>query len=110
MLYRSTAGSKFACPEFVLRPHLRLRYNHAVNADHQRLVAEAMAHPGEAAGDVVAAFIAELGMPGRLLEVGVERARFREVADHAIHEEWIHVNPRRITQAEQVMEILEAAA
>lgn len=104
-----TCGVAHGHTSCVMLPYV-LRYNHGANADRQRLVAEAMGHPGAAAGDVIAAFIAELGMPGRLSEVGVGRERFREIADHTMHEEWVHVNPRRITQAEQVLEILEAAA
>ena len=48
-----------------------LRYNRSVNAERQKLVAEAMGHPGEDAADVIAAFVKGLGLPGRLSEVGV---------------------------------------
>ncbi len=87
-----------------------LRYNRAANLARQRLVAEAMGHPGEDAADVVAAFIADLGLPSRLADVGVERERFSAIAAHAMHESWLHTNPRKITSPEQVIEILDAAA
>jgi maleylacetate reductase len=87
-----------------------LRYNKPVNAARQRLVAEAMGHPGEDAAEVVAAFVAALGLPGRLSEVGVARDQFAMIADHAMHDSWLHTNPRKITRPEQVMEILESAA
>src|SRR4029077_8123799 len=45
----------------VMLPHV-LRYNRAASVERQKLVAEALGHPGEDAADVVAAFIAELGM------------------------------------------------
>lgn len=93
----------------VMLPNV-LRYNHPVNAERQQLVAEAMGHPGKDAADVIAAFIADLGLPGRLSEVGVKREQFAVIAAHSMHDRYIHVNPRKITQVEQVLEILEAAA
>lgn len=87
-----------------------LRYNRAVNAERQRLVAEAMGHPGEDAAEVIAAFVAGLGLPGRLADVGVKREQFAMIADHAMHDSWLHTNPRKITEVAQVMEILESAA
>lgn len=86
-----------------------LRYNRSVNLERQKLVAEAMGHPGEDAADVIAAFVASLGQPGRLSEVGVKREQFAMIADHAMHDSWMHTNPRKITSVEQVYEILELA-
>lgn len=87
-----------------------LRYNRAVNFERQQLVAEAMGHPAEDAGDVIAAFVADLGLPARLADVGVKREQFATIAAHAMHESWLHMNPRKITNSEQVLEILDAAA
>lgn len=69
-----------------------------------------MGHPGAEAADVIAAFVAELGLPGRLADVGVAREQFHAIAAHAMHESWLHTNPRQITGPEQVIEILDAAA
>jgi maleylacetate reductase len=87
-----------------------LRYNRSVNLEWQHLVAEAMGHPGKDAADVIAAFVAGLGQPGRLSEVGVKPDQFAMIADHAMHDSWMHSNPRKITSVEQVFEILESAA
>ncbi len=93
----------------VMLPHV-LRYNRPVNAARQRLVAEAMGEPDGDAAELVAGFIAELGLPGRLSEVGVTRAQFPVIAKNCMHDAWLHTNPRKITAPEQVVEILEAAA
>ena len=93
----------------VMLPHV-LRYNRPVNAARQRLVAEAMGQPDGDAGDLVAAFIAELGLPGRLSEVNVTREQFGVIAKNTMHDPWTHTNPRKITAPEQIVEILEAAA
>ena len=87
-----------------------LRYNRSVNLERQRLVSEAMGHAGADAADVIAAFIAGLGLPGKLSDVGVGRDQFDKIADHAMHDSWLHTNPRKITRAEQVVEILESVA
>lgn len=93
----------------VMLPHV-LRYNQSVNADRQAQVAAAMGRAGAAAADVVSAFIGELGLPRRLAEVGVTREHFAAIAEHSMHDEWVHLNPRRIDSAEAVIEILNAAA
>lgn len=93
----------------VMLPHV-LRYNRAATAERQRLVSEALGHPGEEAADVVAGFVAELGLPGRLADVGVGPERFALIAATAMHDKWLHTNPVRITSPEQILKILEAAA
>ena len=69
-----------------------------------------MGKPGQDAGDVIAAFVASLGLPGTLSAVGVKPEQFAVVAANSMHDGWLHTNPRRITSPEQVMQILEAAA
>jgi len=104
-----TAGVAHGFTSCIMLPHV-LRYNREVNADRQKLVAEAMGRPGEEAADVIAALVAELGLPSRLSDVGVGRDQFAVLAANTMHDGWLHTNPRRITSPEQVLTILEAAA
>ena len=53
-----------------------MRWNKSVNANRQELVAEAMGHPGQDAGDVLDTFIRDLGMPRSLHEVKVASEHF----------------------------------
>jgi maleylacetate reductase len=87
-----------------------MRWNKQVNADRQALVAAAMDHPGEDAGDVLDAFIAGLGMPRSLSAVNVGAAEFDRIAAQAMGTPWVPRNPRRIDGPAQVREILELAA
>jgi maleylacetate reductase len=87
-----------------------MRWNKPVNAERQALVAAAMDHPGEDAGDVLAAFIAGLGMPCSLAAVNVGRQEFDRIAEQAMGTPWVPRNPRRIDRPAQVREILELAA
>ena len=93
----------------VMLPHV-LRYNSSVNAGRQQIVSTALGQPGAQSADVVASFLTELEMPQRLSEVGVNPEQFGMIADKAMHDSWLHTNPRKITAREQVMEILRAAA
>jgi alcohol dehydrogenase class IV len=49
-------------------------------------------------------------MPRRLADVGIGRDQFSLIAATAMHDRWLHTNPVKITSAEQVLQILEAAA
>jgi maleylacetate reductase len=87
-----------------------MRWNKPANAERQALVAAAMGHPGEDAGDVLAAFIAGLGMPRSLGAVQIGPEHFARIAEEAMATPWVPRNPRPITGPAQVREILELAA
>jgi len=87
-----------------------MRWNKPANAQRQALVAAAMGHPGEDAGDVLDAFIRGLGMPRSLGEVKVGPEQFDRIAKQAMGTPWVPRNPRPIPGPEQVKEILELAA
>jgi maleylacetate reductase len=87
-----------------------MRWNKAVNAERQALVAAAMGHPGEDAGDALAAFIAGLGMPRSLGAVKIGPESFARIAEQAMDTPWVPRNPRPIAGPAQVREILELAA
>jgi maleylacetate reductase len=87
-----------------------MRWNKPTNAERQALVAAAMGHPGEDASDVLAAFIAGLGMPRSLSAVEVSAQSFDRIAEQAMNTAWIPHNPRPIEGPAQVREILQLAA
>lgn len=87
-----------------------MHWNKPVNADRQALVATAMGHPGEDAGDVLDAFIGGLGMPRSLSAVGIGPDRFQRIAEGALNTPWVPRNPRPIPSPAEVLEILELAA
>ncbi|MGE3944791.1 MAG: iron-containing alcohol dehydrogenase [Alphaproteobacteria bacterium] len=87
-----------------------MRWNKAANSERQALVAAAMGHPGEGAGDVLDRFIAGLGMPRSLGAVKIGRESFDRMAEQAMGTPWVPRNPRPIAGPPQVREILELAA
>jgi maleylacetate reductase len=87
-----------------------LRWNKGVNRERQALVAAAMGHANEDAGDVLDQFITGLGMPRSLGAVKIGRESFDKMAEQAMGTPWVPRNPRPITGPAQVREILELAA
>ena len=106
-------GAEFGVPHghtsCVMLPFV-MRWNKAANAERQALVAAAMGHPGEDAGDVLDHFIRGLGMPRSLREVKVGPEHFDHIARQAMATPWVPRNPRKIDGPAQVREILELAA
>jgi len=86
-----------------------LRFNAPVNEARQRRVSAALGTPELSAGDAVARLVHELGLPGRLRDVDVRRDHLDEIAKQAMHDRWIHMNPRRIETPAQILGILAAA-
>jgi maleylacetate reductase len=87
-----------------------MRWNKPVNADRQALVAAAMGHAGEDAGEVLDSFIASLDMPRSLSAVKVGPESFDRIAEEAMGTIWMPHNPRRVDSPAHVREILELAA
>ncbi|WKA29159.1 iron-containing alcohol dehydrogenase [Bradyrhizobium roseum] len=87
-----------------------IRWNKPANAARQALVAAAMGHPDEDAGDVLDGFIRNLGMPRSLREVNVTPEHFDRIAQAAMATPWVPRNPRKIEGPAQVREILEMTA
>jgi len=92
----------------VMLPHV-LRFNHAVNADRQALVSEALGRPGDPAADVVAGLIAALGLPQTLRDVDAKPDQLDRIAELSMHDRWIHTNPRKIEGPKVIRELLDAA-
>lgn len=61
-------------------------------------------------GDVVEAYVRELGLPGSLREVGVGRDRFEKLADNSMEDAWIRTNPVPIESPDVVAAILNMAS
>ena len=106
-------GAEFGVPHgytsCVMLPSV-MRWNKSANAERQALVAAAMGHPNEDAGDVLDRFIRNLGMPRSLREVKVGPEYFDRIAQAAMATPWVPRNPRKIEGPAQVREILDMAA
>jgi maleylacetate reductase len=87
-----------------------LRYNRPATEAAQKSIAAALGSPGHDASEVFAAFIAKLGLPRRLADVGVGEDRFELIGKNAMLSIFTRANPQPIREASDVVRILKAAA
>jgi maleylacetate reductase len=87
-----------------------LRYNLPATELAQKSIAAALGAPGRDAGEAFAAFIAELGLPRRLADVGVEEDRFELIGKNAMLSIFTRANPQPIREPGDVVKILKLAA
>lgn len=92
----------------IMLPHV-MRYNEPATAAKQKLIAEALGHPGVPAADAVADLVRALGQPSTLRAAGVKRDQFAAVAAASMKNRWVLSNPQPIRNAQDVMRLLEAA-
>ena len=86
-----------------------LCWNSTVNAARQQALSEAMGQPARPAHELIAELIAQLGQPGSLRAVGIKPDQLDELARRAMAFPPVLANPRAITSAAQVTEILALA-
>jgi alcohol dehydrogenase class IV len=86
-----------------------LRYNAEVAGERDDWIAEALGAAGSSAADAVLALIRRLGLPDSLKAAGAKKAQFEQMATAALPSYFVRNNPRPITSASQIMEILEMA-
>lgn len=102
------AGVPHGMTSCVLLPAV-LSFNEAVAGDRQTEIAAALGDPGQSAASAVRRFIAGLGLPTRLSELGVSEATLPRVAETGLNNAFVRANLRPIHSAEDVMTILRAA-
>jgi maleylacetate reductase len=78
-------------------------------AGRQADVAAAFGAPGGGAGDALRRFIAGLGLPTRLREVGIRREDLRAIAGEWTGGAPISTNPRKVAGPDELLQILELA-
>jgi maleylacetate reductase len=86
-----------------------LEWNEAALGDRAPLVSTLLGHPELAPSEAIRLLCTELDLPTTLQDIGVDPARFREIAEHTMHDRGIRTNPRPIRAAEDVEEILALA-
>jgi maleylacetate reductase len=102
-----SAGVPHGYTSCVMLPAV-LAFNAAVNADRQAEISSALGAPGQPAAEVLDRFIAGLGLPRRLRDVGVERSALPRIAQNCLLDDWTFSNPRPIHAAQEIVPILEA--
>jgi maleylacetate reductase len=104
----AVTGMSHGITSCIMLPHV-LRYNAEVNADRQAVLAEAMGRPGMPLAEVIAALVAEFGLPSRLRDAGVREEQLGEVAEAALANPRVKANARPIPGKAEMMGILQSA-
>ncbi|MFA7506448.1 MAG: iron-containing alcohol dehydrogenase [Burkholderiaceae bacterium] len=86
-----------------------LEWNVSVNEARQRAIATLLGAAGEPAGPALRAFLAGLGLPTRLREIGIEQADLSAMAARYDGTGPIRTNPRPVAGPADVLEILQLA-
>ncbi|MBU0825929.1 MAG: iron-containing alcohol dehydrogenase [Alphaproteobacteria bacterium] len=93
----------------VMSPYV-LAWNAEHDASRQTRTLAVLGGEYASASVALDAFISGLGMPRRLSDVGVDESRFQQVADYTLLDIWGRTNPRPVTSAADILEILHRAA
>ena len=108
-------GARFDFPNGVtntlMLPHA-MRFNSEVPRDRLALVAEALGAHDNSVGAAIAAverLVAGLGLPQRLRDIGVPEEALPQLAADAAGDWFLHQNPRRVSGADELTEILRRA-
>ena len=102
------AGVPHGITSCVLLPTV-MRYNADACPAQMAEIAAALGQPGRSAADQVEALIASLGLPTRIGQLGIARARLPVIAQKAMANPWVHSNPRKISDAAQLEALLQQA-
>lgn len=93
----------------VMSPYV-LAWNAEHDASRQARARAVLGGEHASASAALDAFISGLGMPRRLRDVGVDESRFQQVAEYTLLDIWGRTNPRPVTSAADILEILRRAA
>lgn len=102
-----SAGVPHGYTSCVMMPAV-LAFNAPVMAERQAEIAAALGTPGRPASEVLDRFIAGLGLPRRLRDVGVKHDDLQRIATNCMLDDWTFSNPRPIQGAQEIVPILEA--
>ena len=103
-----TAGMPHGETSCVMLPHV-LDYNLEVNRSRQNVLAEAMGEPNRPLADSVKDLVSSLSLPTRLRDASVKKDLLTTIAEESMLDHWIATNPRPISGASTIFELLEKA-
>ncbi len=93
----------------VLMPSV-LRYNKPFTETAQRRLADALGATDGDASTAFAQLVQKLGLPQRLIDVGVGEDKFALISGIAINHRFVRANPRPFEREEDIVELLRLAA
>ena len=92
----------------VMSPYVQA-FNLSVNAERQKRISACLGDARRPASELLDTLIRSLGMPRSLREVGVREDQLQLISEYTLEDIWGRTNPRTISSAADVMEILRTA-
>ena len=102
------AGVPHGITSCVLLPTV-MRYNASACPAQMAEIAAALGDASRPAADLVEALISRLGLPTRINQLGLDRARLPLIAQKGLANPWVHSNPRKIDGVAGLLALLETA-
>lgn len=93
----------------VMSPYV-LAWNAEHDVSRQHRTREILGGGFATASEALHAFIEGLGMPRRLSDVGVGEDQFQQISEYTLLDIWGRTNPRPVSSADDIMQILRRAA
>ena len=105
-LLGTVAGVPHGYTSCVMLPGV-LEWNRSVCGPAQEAIVAALGQPGDTATAAVGSLLDDLGLPRTLRDVGVKQEQLDTIAEMAMFHPVVRSNPRPITAASEVREILD---
>lgn len=105
----AVAGVPHGITSCVLLPAV-LEFNRTAVAERQRWLSEALGRGDTSASLAVRELIDSLGLPTRLSQIGLSPGSYAAIAESSLSNPFVRANPREITDAAEIVQILQAAA
>lgn len=93
----------------VMSPYV-LAWNAEHDVSRQHRTREILGGGFATASEALHAFIQGLGMPRRLSDVGVGEDQFQQISEYTLLDIWGRTNPRPVSSADDIIQILRRAA
>ncbi|MEX0964562.1 MAG: iron-containing alcohol dehydrogenase [Pseudohongiellaceae bacterium] len=104
----SLCGTPHGYTSCVMLPAV-LEWNAQTNASRQQKINEALGNIKSSAAASVKALVASLGLPTSLRDVDVDKSQLSAIAERAAVHPVVRNNPRKVSSAGDIMEILDLA-
>jgi maleylacetate reductase len=106
-------GGSFGVPHYYCTPVIMpglLRYNRPLTENAQQRLATALGEPDMEAAAAFAQFTNQIGLPGRLADVGIGEDKFDQISKIAINHRFVQANPRPFKSEADIIGLLRMAA
>lgn len=86
-----------------------LKWNEDFHPEKDKMISSALGRPELKAYEAVKELIINLGLPSKLEDVGIKKDMYEKIVEYALEHQIVLSNPKPITKADDVYQILEFA-